>query len=93
MGFILNNSGMGAGFILVILPGVGRDRSFILLLAWDWDGTGLVSVGAGQDRSENPLPCQSLLHMVVQGNYSLYIWTKLPVNYSLIQLISLFKLP
>ena len=61
MGFILNNSGMGAGFILVILPGVGRDRSFILLLAWDWDGTGLVSVGAGQDRSENPLPCQSLI--------------------------------
>ena len=61
MGFILNNSGMGAGFILVILPGVGRDRSFILLLAWDWDGTGLVSVGAGQDRSENPLPCQSLV--------------------------------
>ena len=61
MGFILNNSGMGAGFILVILPGVGQDRSFILLVAWDWDRTGLVSAGAGQDRSENPLPCQSLI--------------------------------
>ena len=51
MGFILNNSGMGAGLILVILPGVGRDRSFILLLVrigmgqdwflWERDGTGV----------------------------------------------------
>ena len=60
MGFILYKSGMGAGLILAILPGVGRDRSFILLLVWDRDGTELVSVGTGWDRSENPLPCQPL---------------------------------
>ena len=54
MGFILNNSRMGAGLIPVILPGVGRDRSFILLLKipsgigmgqdwflWERDGTGV----------------------------------------------------
>ena len=61
MGFILNRSGMGAGLILVILPGMGRDRSFILLLARDWDGTEVLCAGAGRDRSEKPLPCQSLV--------------------------------
>ena len=51
MGFILNNSGTGAGLILVILPGAGRDRSFIYFqpgigTGQDWflrdrDGTGV----------------------------------------------------
>ena len=55
---ILSGSGTGVG---VIPTGVGQDRIQFLTLVQDWDRTGFISTGAGQDRSGNPLPCQSLI--------------------------------
>ena len=59
-GSILNRTGMGAGLCGSNSTRSGQDRIFILLLAWDWDSTGLLCAGVGRDRSEKPLPCQSL---------------------------------